>query len=170
MAREAKDEAIVDFLTAIDTMRVHRSRAGEARKKPLLLLLVLSRIHHRQLTENRIRFPDLESSLAQLIEEFGGRDSNSGAKPEQPFFHLRSSPFWHLRVPEGVPSGSQRTVRVTVLRRPDVHAELNGRLFAALGRDEKARLQVVEALLNRWWEPEEARLLAKRLGFPRARQ
>jgi hypothetical protein len=40
---------IEDFLVAIESMRMHRSTVGEARKKPLLLLLLLSRIHNRHL-------------------------------------------------------------------------------------------------------------------------
>ena len=164
MATERPSWNIERFLTAIESLRVHRNASGEARKKPLLLLLVLSKIHHRQLTQNRIQFSDLESELSGLIADFGGRNASGGPKPEQPFFHLTSSPFWHLRVPEGIPPGSRRTLAVSILRRPDVHAEIDGPLFDLLAVSERHRRRAVASLLSKWNEQDANRLSIK-LGF-----
>src|SRR5450432_2328152 len=48
MATERPSWDIERFLTAIESLRVHRNASGAARKKPLLLLLILSKLHHRQ--------------------------------------------------------------------------------------------------------------------------
>jgi len=164
MATERPSWDIERFLTAIESLRVHRNASGAARKKPLLLLLILSKLHHRQLTQNRIRFSDLESELSGLITEFGGRNASGGPKPEQPFYHLSSSQFWQLRVPEGIPLGSRRTLAVSILRRPDVHAELDGPLFDLLVANERDRWRAVASLLSKWNEQDAHRLSIK-LGF-----
>ncbi|MCG7754886.1 hypothetical protein, partial [Flavihumibacter cheonanensis] len=85
------------FLDDICSMKLHRSSSlGAALKKPLLLLLLVSRIENRQIAENRFDFSDIRRELDTLIRCFGGRPSRSGSRPEQPFSHLRSSPFWRL--------------------------------------------------------------------------
>jgi hypothetical protein len=42
---------------------------------------------------------DVENGIAlcKLIREHGGRPTRSGSKPEQPFYHLRTSPFWTVK-------------------------------------------------------------------------
>jgi hypothetical protein len=95
-----------EFLAELHKMQVHKSALGEAKKKPLLVLLVLSSLKHGRMRENKILFGDVEERLSRLIEEFGGRLTESGPKPEQPFFHLRTSPFWELTIPGGVPEGA----------------------------------------------------------------
>ena len=79
-----------------------------ALKKPLLLLLLVSRIENDRVEENRFQFDDIEKKLDLLIREHGGRPTPSGSKPEQPFYHLRSSPFWILKTPAGIRAGQDR--------------------------------------------------------------
>ena len=87
-----------ELLEQIRSMKVHASsRLGAALKKPLLLLLLVSRIENNRVEENRFQFDDIEKKLDLLIREHGGRPTPSGSKPEQPFYHLRSSPFWIVR-------------------------------------------------------------------------
>jgi putative restriction endonuclease len=94
------------FLADIGSMKLHRSSSlGAALKKPLLLLLLVSRIENRQVAENRFDFADIRRELDTLIRCFGGRPSRSGSRPEQPFSHLRSSPFWRLHTQKSYDSG-----------------------------------------------------------------
>lgn len=87
-----------ELLDQIQSMKVHgSSRLGAALKKPILLLLLISRIENDRVEENRFQFDDIEKRLGLLIREHGGRPTDSGPKPEQPFSHLRSSPFWILK-------------------------------------------------------------------------
>ena len=87
-----------ELLEQIRAMKVHgSSRLGTALKKPLLLLLLVSRIENDRVEENRFQFDDIEQRLGLLIREHGGRPTHSGSKPEQPFYHLRTSPFWTVK-------------------------------------------------------------------------
>jgi hypothetical protein len=82
MSQSAR-EGLNEFLQQLSSMKVHRSaKDGEAKKKPLLLLLLVSRIGDGCLSLNRVRFVDVEAELGSLITRFGGRSTGSGPKPE----------------------------------------------------------------------------------------
>ena len=107
-----------ELLEQIRSMKVHApSRLGAALKKPLLVLLLVSRIENDRVEENRFQFDDIEKKLDLLIREHGGRPTPSGSKPEQPFYHLRSSPFWILKTQQDYAPG--RTALISDLRRPE---------------------------------------------------
>jgi hypothetical protein len=64
------------LLDQIRSMKMHASRTlGAALKKPLLVLLLVSRIENNRALENRFTFDEIEKPLER---------------------HLRSSPFWKL--------------------------------------------------------------------------
>jgi predicted restriction endonuclease len=150
------DRAVLDdFLRELGSVVVNKSPAGEARKKPLLVLLVISMLKHGTLRENKIRFTDVEERLSRLINDFGGRPTESGPKPEQPFYHLRTSPFWELTIPGGLPANNKKTLAKKVLAGPGAFASLRASLFALLQRNGAAREEAVNAILQRWWAPEE---------------
>ncbi|MGO9110136.1 MAG: hypothetical protein ACLP9L_12960 [Thermoguttaceae bacterium] len=57
-------QALNDLLEQIRSMKVHASsRLGAALKKPLLLLLLVSRIENDRVEENRFHFDDIEKKL-----------------------------------------------------------------------------------------------------------
>jgi len=86
------DQILEQLLTDICSMKLHRSSSlGAALKKPLLLLLLVSRIENRQIDEDHFDFSDIRRELDTVIRCFGGHPSRSGSRPEQPFSHLRSS-------------------------------------------------------------------------------
>lgn len=151
------DERVVldEFLHELGKVTVNKSPAGEAKKKPLLILLVISMLKHGTLRENRIHFNDIEKQLSRLIAEFGGRPIESGPKPEQPFFHLRTSPFWELTIPGGVAQGNKKTIAKRILSGSGAYAALRPSLFALLQRNGEARDEAVSAILRRWWNAEE---------------
>lgn len=158
-------EVLDQFLAELQRMVVNKAPTGEAKKKPLLLLLVLSRLRRGELRENKIQFLDIEPRLARLITEFGGRQTKSGSKPEQPFFHLRTSSFWELHVPSGLPSGNHKTLPKRVLAEPGSYASLRPSLFSVLLHSPSACDEAVDFLLKRWWKPEDERLLREDLGL-----
>jgi predicted restriction endonuclease len=152
------DERVVldEFLREIGKVTVNKSPAGEAKKKPLLLLLVISMLKHGTLRENKIHFNNLEKQLSRLISEFGGRPTESGSKPEQPFFHLRTSPFWQLTIPGGVVEGNKKTLAKKTLSGPGAYAALRPSLFTLFQRNGEARDEAADAILRRWWNAEDA--------------
>ena len=53
-----------ELLDQIQSMKVHgSSRLGTALKKPILLLLLISRIENDRVEENRFQFDDIEKRL-----------------------------------------------------------------------------------------------------------
>ena len=144
------ERAVLDhFLAELGRVIVNKAPVGEAKKKPLLLLLVLSLLRHGQLRENKIRFQDIETRLGGLINDFGGRPTVSGAKPEQPFFHLRTSPFWELHIPGGTPKGNKKTLAKKVLAEPGAYASLRSSLFVVLMQSSAACDEATDVILKR---------------------
>ena len=139
-----------ELLEQIRSMKVHgSSRLGAALKKPLLLLLLVSRIENDRVEENRFHYDDIEKKLSQLIREHGGRPTDSGPKPEQPFSHLRSSPFWILKTERDYAPGT--TVLVSDLRRPESYGAFQPKVFGLLRRSTDVRARVVDSILHEWW-------------------
>jgi putative restriction endonuclease len=139
-----------EFLEQIRSMKLHRSSSlGSALKKPLLLLLLVSRIENDRVEENRFHYDDIETKLSQLIREHGGRPTDAGPRPEQPFSHLRSSPFWVLKTERDYAPGT--TVLVSDLRRRESYGAFEPKVFRLLRSSAEVRAQVVDSVLNEWW-------------------
>ena len=140
------------FIDQIRAMKLNRSPSlGVAVKKPLLLLLVISQIEQRKIVKNRFSFADLRRQLDDLIRQFGGRPTQSGTRPEQPFYHLRTSPFWKVHTTRAYPVGV--TASVSDLMSPKSYAELTPSVFRLLSARATARSQVANAILGEWWPP-----------------
>lgn len=145
-------EKLDELLGQIRSMKLHGSvQLGAALKKPLLLLLLVSRIENDRVEENRFHFDEIEKPLERLIREHGGRPTKSGPKPEQPFSHLRSSPFWVLHTQREY--GAGKTALVSDLRGPDSYGAFQPQVFALLRTSAEARARVVDAILYGWWAP-----------------
>lgn len=151
-----------DFLHQLSTMKVHRSaRVGVAKKKQLLVLLLMARIGNRRLTSNRVYFSDIEGELGDLISRFGGRPELTGPKPEQPFFHLSSSPFWGVNLAGETMNKPHAIPPLRIIRHPDTFGTLSEGLFELLSNSSAARNTATSELLTRWWSEKEAGELRK---------
>jgi len=143
-------QELVELLEKIRSMKLHGSRhLGAALKKPLLLLLLVSRIENNRVEENRFHFDDIEKKLELLIREHGGRPTRSGPRPEQPFSHLRSSPFWTLKTTRDYRPGT--TALISDLRHPESYGAFRPSVFRLLRSSQDARARVVDAILHEWW-------------------
>ncbi len=143
-------QILEQFLAEICSMKLNTSRTlGAALKKPLLLLLLVSRIENGQVEENRFDFSDLRRELDTLIRGFGGRPSRSGSRAEQPFSHLRSSPFWTLRTQRNYESG--HTALISDLMDPASYGTFVPSVFCLLRDSDIARARVIDTVLNEWW-------------------
>ena len=121
-------QSLTEFIDQIQSMKLHgSSRLGAALKKPLLLLLLVSRIENNRVEENRFQFDDIERKLESLIREHGGRPTKSGSRPEQPFSHLRTSPFWILKTQQSYKPG--KTALVSDLRHPESYGAFQPNVF-----------------------------------------
>jgi putative restriction endonuclease len=138
------------FLAATSAMQVHSTaHLGNALKKPLLLLLVISRLEHSADRRNRFDFSDIRGDLSNLIRRYGGRATTSGPAAEQPFSHLRTSGFWRLTTQRSY-TGRQ-TALVSDLMNPDSYAALEPEVYRVLSRSKDARAQAFQHILDRWW-------------------
>jgi len=160
--------ALDEFLEQIQAMKLHTSRRyGPALKKPLLLLLLISRIEHTDPSENKFHFANLKSELDSLIRHFGGRPTSSGTHPEQPFSHLRHEPFWRITTQKQYEPG--KTVLISDLMHPDSYGELDKNVFTLLKTSAKYRTEVSERILHTWWPDKLHGEIRRTLCFPNPR-
>jgi putative restriction endonuclease len=144
------EQTLERFLADICSMKLHRLNSlGAALKKPLLLLLLVSRIENQQVEENRFDFSDVRRELDTVIRSFGGRPSRSGSRPEQPFSHLRSSPFWNLHTQKSYRGGE--TALISDLMNPGSYATFDPAVFRLIRDSDIARARVIDTILNEWW-------------------
>lgn len=163
---KATDEGTLnEFLGQLRNLTVQNSPSlGPSLKKPLMLLCVLSRVARGDQKENRIYLSDIEAESAQLITDFGGRQTKSGPAPEMAFFHLRSAPFWSLTIEEG-PANKKGIPPKSRLRSRKTFASLPADVFRILKDDLEARRRAGSELLHKWWAGESREALRRALGL-----
>lgn len=114
------------IINQIDSIKVNVLNGKPALKKPLLLLLLISKFEQGIIKQNKIFYKDLEKELEELILNFGGRTST--AKAYQPFQYMNRS----LNLPIGIKMSHSRDLPVSVLRNSETFAELDIRLYQYL--------------------------------------
>jgi putative restriction endonuclease len=140
-----------DLLLQIDLMKVNVNNGKPAVKKPLLLLLLISRMEKNSLNYNKVRFVDIEKELGELIINFGGRPTKSGPKANQPFQYMSSSNFWSLSLPVGVEMTHSTDLPLKALRDEHTYANLDEGVFRLLKHSREARALVSDFILTKWW-------------------
>ncbi|MEZ4453123.1 MAG: hypothetical protein R3B09_26920 [Nannocystaceae bacterium] len=159
-------ETLARFKHHVDALKVHRDPVeGPSLKKPLLLLLVISRLERGLLRQNEIRFREVEKELAELIREFCWRTMSASPCPEQPFERMASSPLWRLHVAEGVVRGARKALPRRALRDPRTFATLEDDIFLWLSQSREARAVATGVVLERWCPSEKHAPLRTRLGL-----
>ena len=158
----AQSPALERFLDELGSIRIHHSKtAGPSLKKPLLVLLVIAMIEKGALKSNRIHFSELEGPFRDLVGRFGGRAQSGVQRLDEPFSRLRTSPFWSLYLPGGLPAPEGGTVSQRDLRSPDCYASLRDDVYETLASSKSARQRAADAIISRWWsEPDRASLRA----------
>ena len=141
------------LLDQVDGMRVHKGTDGRpSLKKPLLLLVVLSKLERGDLSQNRIRFDSVSDELADLIRRFGGRETRGGASPDQPFVYMSTAPFWQLHLPANTSTKTADLRKRAVLNDPETYAVLADEVHRLLSSSADARHRVANAILDKWWD------------------
>ena len=145
----ARKKTLNDFLQELEDLKTHQSNSlGQALKKPLLLLLLVAKLATDESQPNQFRFAELQDELGKLIRNFGGRPTRSGARPEQPFSHLRSSSFWSLTTQRQYATG--HTVLISDLKDEGSFGSFDEATYRLLS-DPLNRQTVIDFILNRWW-------------------
>lgn len=149
------------FIDRLERIRTAGTREKPALHKPLLLLLVISRIHSGDSCENRFPYSDLEELLRDLLRDFGWMDTR-GYHPEFPFHYLESDGFWTYTL-EGAARSNPPSPRI--LREHHATGSLAPGLFTLLKENPVVRLEVASFLLDRYWSPSLHLDLRTRLGL-----
>jgi hypothetical protein len=84
-----------EIKTLIDQMKVNKINGQYAVYKPLLLLIIFSKVLRGQ--ENCFEFKTISSKLERLMEKHGWH-TFSPKKAQYPFYFLASSALWELNV------------------------------------------------------------------------
>ena len=156
-------DTVQKFLANLDSVRVHKSPDGtRALKKPLTLLVVISRIMNGEQTTNELRFADYETQLRDLIAKFGNAASSS-PNPADPFFYLHTSSFWKIEFGEGIHRPKKPSA--SLLRKPATYASLDAALFAELASSKNAARTALDGVLGKWWPNGAPDELMQQLGL-----
>jgi len=92
-------EQLSYFLKKFSRLKLGHSKGAPAPHKPILLLSIIQGIEAGEIIENRIYItPELVSRFKDLFRVFGG---SFVANFSLPFYHLKSSGFWHLQTHPG---------------------------------------------------------------------
>lgn len=94
------NDALERLKAEIAALRRNRRRGRVRPHKLLLLLAVLDMAEEGLLRQNRIHFDDsLITRFARHFESY--QQADDLCQPAPPYFHLRSSHFWHHKVISG---------------------------------------------------------------------
>jgi DNA phosphorothioation-associated putative methyltransferase len=122
----------------IDTFGVLKSTPSF--KKPVLVLTVLTRMRRGLLTENKIRYGEIEAEYKAALTACGRA---AGNLPDA-FVRLQSSPFWNIKAPKDM---LLKAIKSKLLR-DDVWAEFDAETWQLLRLADIG--QLVERLETRW--------------------
>ena len=142
---------IEKYISDINDMKVNVLKGKPALKKPLLLLLVISKFEEGYFSDNKITFDDIEKELTELIENYGGRPSSSGAKANQPFQYMNSAPFWNINLPLGIKMTHSRDLSLKILKQKDTYVTLDEKLYVSLKESSRTRAILSNFILQKWW-------------------
>lgn len=94
------NDALQRLKSEIIELKRNKRRGRVRPHKLLLLLAVLDVAEEGLLDSNRIYF---DGGLTARFEKYFDlhKQADDLCQPSQPFFHLRSSPFWHHRIRPG---------------------------------------------------------------------
>ena len=139
-----------ELLERLERINVSRRGNRPALYKPLLLLVLLSRVQTGGIRS--FQFRDIEAQLRSLIERFSPRDSPESVG--QPWWHLPTDGLWtvlddegHLLRESGTPRGDQRVPPLDELRRQ--HGEFPGEIRELILNDPDAVLAAIDLVLKR---------------------
>ena len=136
------------YIKKIERLRVDKAH-GTAPHQPLLLLAVIELIEQGQIYENKI---PLSPDLAETFLKYWTKVVTD-RKPDiaLPFFHLKSSGFWHLHPNAGyekVLSVASRIRSTSRLREVVAYASLDDEIFVLLA-DPQDREVLRQKLINK---------------------
>lgn len=149
-----------EWLDRVQRLRVWSRDGQRAPHKPLLLLVMLSRLQAGH--TGSVAYVDLEKPLSQLLRDFG--PARASVHPEFPFHHLASDGLWQIFDATG---GDARALGTAVgrLRQAGAVGKLEPAFEQALISDSQLLASIARALLDANFPPSLHPELLLRLGL-----
>lgn len=151
MSNTDKPEAAiaVQFSNLISAIRPWTRGDERAPHKPLLLLMILSRI---QRGEDRLTaFTDIEKPLKQLLNDFG--PSRKSQHPEAPFWRLQVDDLWDIPQAKSITTTNAGDAHVSSLRSQKAHGGFLPHYDSLLRKNPKVLTDAAQALLENHFTP-----------------
>jgi putative restriction endonuclease len=139
-------------------LRVDRVR-GIAPHKPILLLSTITLIQQGIIRQNRIFLsPELIATFLKYWSFLGSESHRSDIA--QPFFHLQSEGFWHLKAKAGFEPVINSKVKIKTLNglRDSVqYAYFDDELFELI-QNISSRNSLIDILVNTWFSDKSSQI------------
>ena len=136
------------FLAELKKLKLGKHKGRDKPHKSFLFLAVAELFDRGRITDNRIYFNDeLKASFSQIFEQYRKRDDWN--QIAQPFWHLRTAPFWNHKIKEGrediyksltTSGGGGMRVRNNI-----EYAYFSDNVFSAFS-EPKSRAEIVDAI------------------------
>lgn len=139
------------YLHKLRRLRVDRARGTPAPHKPVLLLAVIDLIEQEEIKRNHI---EPSPQLVETYINYWTQITNGLPRPYLPFFHLKTSGFWHLHAQHGQTETLAKTQQfksMTQLASVVAFASFDDELFALLLQPdtrEAIRQTIIDAHLS----------------------
>jgi len=150
-------DVLTFYLNKIQKLRIDRARGKPAPHKPILLLTVIDLIEQGAIQKNRI---EPSPQLVEGFLKYWNLLSNELARVYLPFFHLKSSGFWHLRAKrgqEGLLSTIHQFKSMTQLASVISHTSLDEDLFVLLLKPDTR--EIIRQAIIKTYFPEQAEII-----------
>lgn len=134
-----------ELIRQVDNISMWKQGGQRAPHKPLLLLYALARCLRNE--DRLISYNDVESVLRSLLMEFG--PTRKSYHPEHPFWRLKRDGIWDLTNFDHIkPNSNNGNVKVSDLRKNDVHGGFNKDVFEYLSQHKNGAVEIVTHLLE----------------------
>ena len=149
-----------EYVDQLTTMRMNTQQGHTSPHKAIMLLSVIDLIASGDASRNRFRLgPELMEHFRRYFDAV--KSDFDSCTPINPFFYMRSEPFWHHRAKQGKealcealnsPGGRKKLSEIVD------YAFLDDDLFALLQDGEK-RAEIREAVIARYFSGQYKRLM-----------
>lgn len=132
------------------SLNVSNVKGFKAPHKAVLLLSLLEQVEYDLLTENRIVISeDLVDAYSYIWQRYVGNSAVFRNAIFQPFWYMKSEPFWTLRHLDGSEVGMSDKKPSDAVLMTDYYAELDSELFLLI-HDVSARAALRVALISKY--------------------
>lgn len=147
-----------DYLRMFDKLHVNKTRDGTSPHKPCLLLAVIDLVESGAMSDRRVQYTP---GLRELFSEYFAvvAKPNDRETPYNPFFYMKSEPFWTITPKEGREAALEALTAPSNRQIDDnvKYAEIDTELFKYM-RSSEDRDALRDRLISRWFPSHRARL------------